>query len=707
MKENYWILRLKTLRLLKILMKARTGEVGKLTYIEATKPAARLLKLFQAWFLRLELPFPGIEKIKPRESVAGPVLNLSSVRNDNGEVISLDLYRRLLDVRRGILERFLEDNKDLSYFSTRRHLDAVSGNIAMQIAIDVRAVVYLAYYGKWKYHGENREQPGQKIENVLILPGSQWSRYLEEYFLNRQVVHRVEVESGEPQLFRRFGKYVNLGLRAASKIGIIESLRQLRKRTPLTGSETDGSIPPQPEPNTGSRILVTYAMGLLENRRNDISFFHAAKINPNRLLVYFKIDKFSPTQQELEWLRKNNIAAIAAPTLQNDIPGVPVWNPSDSLENEMKRFCRSYMATLGECLRKKKKHGPWFLERLWNYGREVTYWKDFFHRNNVKIYVNPNPNETNFAPDLAIAEVGGIAVEAERSIRFDYCTYIHNPPTTVNFVTGPYSVNQIPEPAFGRFTVQTGALNVVDGYTADPEVEEKKKMSRLVVTIFDESANDVFFGESIRQLYRSVLTMAEQQERLVFYIKTKKRDILENMRDIDEAVEALRQRGAGIIGHHMVSAAAAASFSDLVISVPSTAAFESVMVGTPTIVFNPMRAGSLLFYTGNGLNKRVFEDPEALINAVHRWAQGSDPTLGDCSDIREQIDPYGDKRGAERIGRYMERVLEQFDQGIPAEENIRLVNRDYMDQWGTERVTDANSFERLSAPRYYRQEKKN
>jgi len=84
------------------------------------------------------------------------------------------------------------------------------------------------------------------------------------------------------------------------------------------------------------------------------------------------------------------------------------------------------------------------------------FWKDFFLNNGVKILANSVPSPDNFIPSMAISEIGGIAVEFERSIRFDYCTYIHNAPNHVYFATGPYSLTQTPESSFSLFTVQTG-----------------------------------------------------------------------------------------------------------------------------------------------------------------------------------------------------------------------------------------------------------
>ncbi len=85
--------------------------------------------------------------------------------------------------------------------------------------------------------------------------------------------------------------------------------------------------------------------------------------------------------------------------------------------------------------------------------------KDFFITNNVGVVVHSIASANNFIANLALSEVGGIAVDTERSILFDYCTTIHNSPCHVRFVTGTYSAGQIPEPTFSQYTLQSGALS--------------------------------------------------------------------------------------------------------------------------------------------------------------------------------------------------------------------------------------------------------
>ncbi|NIM10370.1 MAG: hypothetical protein GTO45_00135 [Candidatus Aminicenantes bacterium] len=669
MKTNYWVLKLKAFTFIKILRKFRKTDVGGLTYIEVTRPAALLIK----WCQRLKVSTPPLHKIKPRESVAGPVLYLSGVRNDKGEVISLDVYHRILALRHKIMETFMDSFKTFAFFKNKKPLHAVSAYIGMLIAIDIRAAVYLAHFARWKNYKKGEEG---KTKNILIIPTSQWSKYLVTHF--EEILDEVIIKSNRGAGFTQ-GWRVFLRLVRA----LLRSLFTSRRSAAYSYDHKDG------------KILITYATGLLEAQRNDLSYYHAADIDPGRILIFFRVAKYPPSDKELAWIKQNKISCIASQSMKPSIPGIPQWKPSAILKREIKAFCWLYIKTFLQCLRKRKKHSLWFLDKLWTMGMEVAYWKDFLVQNKVSILMNPNPSEFNFIPDAAVTDIGGLAVEAERSIRFDYCTYIHNSATHIGFVTGPYSLTQIPEPSFSLVTVQTGALNVTDSPYKDKRLDELKDQGKIVVSVFDESANDVFFGESISQLYRAVIDLVTGDDRFALYIKTKKTDVLENLADINDEVKELERKSRCVLAEWKISAAAAASFSDLVVSVPSTAAFESVITGTRTIVFNPMRAGSRLFYSNNGLNRRVFEDGESMIAAIKKYADGKDDSVGDCSDIVPQIDPFRDGMGAKRIGEYLKWCLEGFDSGLEWQAIIQAANNRYTKEFGNDKVTDEHAYEKI------------
>jgi hypothetical protein len=110
------------------------------------------------------------------------------------------------------------------------------------------------------------------------------------------------------------------------------------------------------------------------------------------------------------------------------------------------------------------------------------------------------------------------------------------------------------------------------------------------------------------------------------------------------------------------------------------------------MVFNPMRSTSGVFYRNNGLGRRIFHDTQTLLEALEKFADGTDDSIGDCSDLVSFIDPFNDKRGAERIGNYLEWCLEGFDAGLDRSQTISAANERYMKEWGSDKITDENSY---------------
>jgi len=266
-------------------------------------------------------------------------------------------------------------------------------------------------------------------------------------------------------------------------------------------------------------------------------------------------------------------------------------------------------------------------------------------------------------------------------------------------VTGPYSLTQIPEPSFSLFTLQSGGLNVnVNPTHSETEIEglrELRHRSEIVISVFDEVPNDWFFGDSVRQMYQALINLVDADADHCFslFIKTKKPQIFERLGDVNEGILRLSREGMCWVASWKVTASAAAAGSDLVVCVPSTAAFESVLTGTRTIVYNPMRSGSRLFYTNNGLNRRVFEDSERMIDAIRTFARHEDDSIGDCCDLVSKIDPFYDGRGSERVGQYLNTCLQGFDRGMNREDILEKTNEQYGSKWGKDKMVSENAYE--------------
>lgn len=680
MNNCYWIIKLRVPLVFQLWKAKKHTGLKQVAYIESSRAARFMLKLLRACgILTITL-----QEIEGRRGPSGPKLNLSSVRNDKGEVIIFELYHQVLDLRRKIVSRMMDSIKHLFFFKDKENPDMIGAYFGIKIAEEITPAVYMANYIRLQGNGDNNNSgnnQGEKTRHILVVPGTPWDPVLVPHLEN--LVHEVRVDKkaqGRLKLFSRVVKHV---FRAVQKAGLFKSLKYLR--TPLTEINTsffyDQSIP--------GKIMVAYRIGLLADRRNDIAFYHASDISPERLLVFCKTQNHLPFPEEMEWLKRSGIECLAAPVIEQIPGGARRWQPSPLLKQELKKFYLVYIKTTAQGLRIKKRNW-WLLDKLWTLGVEIAFWKDFYWTNHIRILVNSIPSDTNFIPNIALAEAGGLAVELERSIRFDYCTYIHNSPNHIYFATGPYSLEQIPEASFSPFTIQTGGINISDNHVAISGLAQLRENSQLLITLFDEIPTDWFFGESVDELYRSIIRLVMTDHRLALLIKTKKPRVFEKLSDaddIDTGLANLVQKGRCLMLDWKITPYAAASYSDLVVSVASTAAFESILAGVRTIIYNPQRSGSKIFYRNNALNRRIFEDSGLMIDAITAFANGQNNSIGDCSDILPLIDPYSDGKGAGRMGQYLQWCLEGFDAGLEWETVLGKANERYAQQWGPDKVT--------------------
>jgi hypothetical protein len=677
MKTHYWIIKLRLSRLLGLLPRQKQENIAAASYLESTTAARLGLKLLKKFHL---LAFP-IHHIEPRYSPSGPKLKLAWVRNDKGEVITIDIYHHILNIRRQIWERMRNSFKDFHFLKNKTSLNMIAAYLGMKVAEEITPTVYIADYARWKHYNKDGND---KIRNILVIPGSDWSDELKEDL--EQQVDRVIV--GKKEIIRKIKRAA-----AILKHVVTGTVKAGLKKISQEPGKTGGTLSDQGwNCHKNGKIMATYAMGISRDRRNDISYFHAADIKPERMALFIKIPSMMPSPQEFKWLEEKGMACYAGPMVETVIPAAHPWQSSSNLKKILNNFYCIYLKTFIQCLSGRKRRSFWLLDQYWKMGLENARWKDFFYTNHISIIVHQVPAETNFIPTLAISEIGGMAVSMERSILLDYCTYIHNSSGHLNFVTGPYSLTQIPEPSFSLCTIQTGALNIEVNHGVIDGLEQLKSQSEIIVTIFDEMPTDWFVGDSIGQLYQAMIDLVDKDGRFGLLIKSKKQQVLDRLTDIYKEIQRLKAKGKCLVADWKVIPSTAAANSDLVVCITSTAALESVLIGTRTIVFNPMRSTSGIFYSNNGLGRRIFEESKTLLEALEKYANGQDNSIGDCSDLVSFIDPFNDKRGAERIGNYLNWCLEGFDAGLDRSQTIAAANERYIQEWGNDKITTENAY---------------
>jgi hypothetical protein len=138
--------------------------------------------------------------------------------------------------------------------------------------------------------------------------------------------------------------------------------------------------------------------------------------------------------------------------------------------------------------------------------------------------------------------------------------------------------------------------------------------------------------------------------------------------------------------HGSVPPAAAALAADVAVHghlFAATAGVEAALAGVPTLLMD--REGwpeSTLRRLGAG--RVVFHGWDALWGTcLEHWQRpGGAPGFGDWSDMLEELDPFRDGRAAERMGTYLEWLLESFRAGLRRETALADAAERYAARWG-------------------------
>jgi hypothetical protein len=98
----------------------------------------------------------------------------------------------------------------------------------------------------------------------------------------------------------------------------------------------------------------------------------------------------------------------------------------------------------------------------------------------------------------------------------------------------------------------------------------------------------------------------------------------------------------------------------------------------------------------------IFDDIDRLIIALKRYKENPEikSKLGDWSSYIDKLDPFRDGRGGERIGAYMQWLLESFDKGKSRDDAIQYANKLYAEQWGEDKVINMNDYHKNAGCRY-------
>lgn len=454
----------------------------------------------------------------------------------------------------------------------------------------------------------------------------------------------------------------------------------------------------------GPRIAVEY-YGQLNldhpDRHSDLFFWQQSALRSSDVIITFDNVRDPLDAEKAAELARHGLAAIALQPQATAIPDAPVFIPGRS---------RDPSTVPPFASRAGREEARWLLEQVRDYRVLRAFWSEFFRAQGVKIYVSWfKYTPTHCAIADALESVGGITAIYQRAYE--------SHPSVETTVAADIVFGFAPGVAdLERRSGSVIRYHVTTGYPGDHRfalVRDEAlrlrdtlrgKGADRILAFCDENSHDDdrwHPGHSVeRENYGFLLERLLAEPWLGLILKPKTPfNLRRRLGPVAVLLERAEATGRCFVFEEGVvqgtyPPAAAAIAADVMIHGQlhgGTAGLESALAGTPTLLLD--RVGwhvSPLYRLGVG--RVVFNDWHALWETtVEHWRRpGGVPALGDWSPMLEELDPFRDGRAAERMGTYLQWLLEGLKAGLSRETVMADAAERYSALWGEDKVTHVN-----------------
>lgn len=437
--------------------------------------------------------------------------------------------------------------------------------------------------------------------------------------------------------------------------------------------------------------------------QSDLFFCRYSKIPREDVLIYFSYPAYPLTDSKLKEIRSEKMSAVILNSRATKTTEAPlfIYRPR-RIENGY--FKDAHDEGNDPCIRKH------LYGQVVNYQEQCDYWVNFFTKYNIKVHVSWYRYEAKCFPLAdALRKTGGVGVIYQRS--FDHRSNSwHSVAIDVSFgfsrqafqtVDDPHSIipyyviaGYLPDYRFSFVRKDAGMI----------KSQLRRQGAEKIIAYFDENSGDdprwTLGHRSTQENYEYLLNKVLQNPKFGLILKPKVPGTLKRrLGEIWSLLEVARATGrcvvldeGDLLGSHPPATAALAA--DVVVHGHlhgGTAGIEAALTGTPTLMLD--REGwskSPLYALGEG--RVVFKSWNDLWRACrdHWSAPDGMPGFGDWSPMIDDIDPFRDGRAAERMGTYLEWLMEGFKANLPREIVLADAAERYSKIWGKDKVLSVN-----------------
>ena len=476
----------------------------------------------------------------------------------------------------------------------------------------------------------------------------------------------------------------------------------LSRRQRLTSASTGILQSRQQRP----KVAVEY-YGHLNLKRpeqySDLFFWQQSTIPSSDFLVTFNIRRDPLDERKWTELREQGMDAVALKPEATTLPTHPPFILRPQRLRRKRAQLRSVCppGTLG---------AHWLRRQIDDYELQRDYWTAFFSAYGVKLFVSWYKYDAAHCVIAdALEQLGGVSAIYQRA-------YESHPAAetaiAADIVFG-----------FSRSGVEIERLSrsvipyyVVTGYLGDHRFPllraaatavrqqlERQGAKRVLAYTDENSVDDARWHsghEFMRESYAFLIEKVLAHPWLGLVIKPKVPSTLRRrLGPVARLLEAAEATGRCLVFeagtmHGSFPPAIAALSADVMIHghlCAATAGMEGALAGVPTLLMD--REGwsvSPLYRLGIG--RVVFLDWPALwATCVEHWMRPQGvPGFGDWSPMLDELDPFRDRRAAERMGTYLGWLLDGFRSGRKREHVLAEAAERYTALWGQDKIACVN-----------------
>ena len=429
---------------------------------------------------------------------------------------------------------------------------------------------------------------------------------------------------------------------------------------------------------------------------SDLFFWQASKLPASAILLFNGLPQSPIDEARGEELERHGIDAVALYSRATETPRVPLF------VHKPRRFAASIrVVSVGTPSQTR-----WLERQVEAYDVLRDYWDAFCRENHVGVFLSwYRFDERHLAIADGVETAGGITAFYQRALQFDPSPAIA---VEADVMFGYARADADVERRAGSAI----RYHVAVGYFGDHRAALLRESAlgvrrslaangaEFVLAYFDEnSAGDSRWHtghDFMSANYEFLLEKVLSEPWFGLTIKPKVPSTLRRRfgnvsKLLEEAIATGRCSlyAAGRL-HGSQPPVAAALAADVALHghlVAATAGLEAALAGVPTLLLE--REGwsvSPLYRLGVG--RVIFHDLPTLWDALseYRSRPGGVPGFGDWSPMLDQMDPFRDGRAAERMGTYVQWLIEGLAAGEGRESVLARTAERYQKRWGVDKV---------------------